>query len=99
MRRLFIAALIIGTAATSAGANPLHRDRFVDAKSGYVVETREIGGTLRITGRHPQSGRTFALKVLSHDRVTGTWNGRPVSFRLGEDPNVELATAAPAGAK
>jgi len=100
MMRGFALTLLAGTIAISgASASPLAIDRFVHEKSGYVVETREVGSWLKVTGRHPQTGKTFALKVARSGRVSGVWEGRPVAFRVGETPPpVELA-AAGAGAK
>lgn len=84
--RLFIRSAMIGLtlSSTLAGAMPLYRDHFVHEKSGYVVDTRTVGGTMRLTGRHPTTGATFKLKVLASGRVTGSWNGAPVNFVMNQ---------------
>lgn len=99
MRILLIGSML--AASSAAMAAPGFTDRFVDAKSGYVVESREVGSWLKLKGRHPESGSTFRLKLSSSGRVTGQWDGRPVDYRLGDKtPDVGLAArdAYPAGA-
>lgn len=99
MRVLLIGSML--AASSAAMAAPGFTDRFVDAKSGYVVETREVGSWLKLKGRHPDSGSTFRLKLSASGRVTGQWDGKPVDYRLGDKaPDVGLAArdAYPAGA-
>jgi hypothetical protein len=102
MRNL-IRSGIFGLVLVSAGTSalPLYKDRFVDAKSGYIVESQEVGSWMKLAGRHPATGSTFRLKVSRHGRVTGLWDGRPVDFVLDDkSADVQLAEAAAAdGAK
>lgn len=89
------AALAILLVSTGASALPLFKDRFVDAKTGYIVESQDSGSWMKLSGRHPETGATFRLKVSRAGKVTGLWNGRPVAFVLGAKPSeVELAAAS-----
>ena len=89
------AAFGLVLASTGASALPLYKDRFVDAKSGYIVESQEAGSWMKLTGRHPDRGSTFRLKVSRQGRVTGLWEGRAVDFVLGARPtDVQLAEAS-----
>lgn len=93
------ALLAFGLAATAATALPLGSTRYVDEKSGYVVETRDVGGWLRISGRHPETGKTFRVKVSKSGRVVGIWDGKAVDYVMGDTPSdVQLAQASAAGA-
>lgn len=90
------AAVLLGLTATAAGALPMYSSRYVDDKSGYVVETRDGGGWLHVSGRHPDSGASFKVKVSRAGRVVGTWNGKAVDYVIGDKPDVQLAQAAAA---
>lgn len=91
--------LALAFTATAAGAFPNYSSRYVDDKSGYVVETRDIGGWLRIAGRHPENGKTFKVKVSPAGRVVGTWNGKAIDYVMGtRATDVQLAQAAAANA-
>ncbi len=87
--------------STGASALPLYKDRFVDAKSGYIVESHHVGSSMKLIGKHPTTGSTFRLKVSQQGRVTGLWDGRTIDFVLGAKPaDVQLArTDAAVGAK
>lgn len=94
--------LALAFTATAAGALPTNGSRYVDEKSGYVVETRDTGGGLRISGRHPETGKTFKVKVSRAGRVVGEWNGKPVDYVMGTtraDMQLAAASAASAGGK
>lgn len=101
--RNFLRSAAFGLVLVSTGASalPLYKDRFVDAKSGYIVERQDVGSWMKLTGRHPATGSTFRLKVSRHGRVTGLWDGRPVDFVVGDkSADVQLAKAdAAAGAR
>jgi hypothetical protein len=103
MLKLIRATLLVASVAASAAhALPVYSSRFVDDKSGYVVQVRDVGGALRLSGRHPESGATFRLKVSTAGRVVGEWNGKPVDYVLGagrSDVELAQATAAAAGAR
>lgn len=91
--------LALAFTATAAGAFPHYSSRYVDDKSGYVVETRDVGGWLRVSGRHPESGKTFKVKVSPAGRVVGTWDGHPVDYVMGSGAaSLQLAQAAAANA-
>lgn len=93
------ALLALAFTATAATALPLSSDRYVDEKSGYVVETRDVGGWLRISGRHPESGKTFRVKVSKAGRVVGTWNGKAIDYVMNEaSSDVQIAEAAASSA-
>lgn len=88
------AMLALAFTATAAGAFPTYASRYVD-KSGYVVETRDAGGWLRVSGRHPESGKTFKVKVSPAGRVVGMWDGKPVDYVIDDEPaKVQLSQAA-----
>ena len=101
--RNFTRSAVFGLLLVSTGASalPLFKDRFVDAKSGYIVESQHAGSWMKLAGRHPETGSTFRLKVSRQGRVTGLWEGRPVDFVLDEkSAHVQLAEATAAdGAK
>ncbi|MDO9488507.1 MAG: hypothetical protein Q7J32_09060 [Sphingomonadaceae bacterium] len=87
--------LALAFTATAAGAFPSYSSRYLDDKSGYLVETRDVGGWLRIAGRHPESGKTFKVKVSPAGRVVGTWDGKAVDYVMGaKSTDVQLAQAA-----
>lgn len=90
--------LVLAFTATATGALPTNGSRFVDEKSGYVVETRDTGAGLRISGRHPETGKTFKVKVSRAGRVVGEWNGKPVDYVMGTRSDVQLAAASAASA-
>lgn len=99
--RNFTRSAMLGLVVIASGASalPLYRDRFVHEKSGYVVETQEVGTGMKLTGRHPVTGSTFRLKVSRSGKVTGLWNGRPVEFVLDKTAtDVQLAKASIEGA-
>lgn len=92
--------LVLALTATAASALPTNGSRYVDEKSGYVVETRDTGAWLRITGRHPETGKTFKVKVSRAGRVVGDWNGKPVDYVMGatrSDMQLAAATASAGG--
>lgn len=92
------AMLALAFTATAAGAFPNYASRYVD-KSGYVVEARDAGGWLRVSGHHPESGKSFKVKVSPAGRVVGTWDGKPVDYVMdGERTQVALAQSAAASA-
>lgn len=94
-----LSILAAGLVAAAAGAYPTMSSRFVHDASGYVVETRDLGGSLRISGRHPETGKTFKVKVSGNGHIVGTWEGRPVDYVLGAArSDVQMARAAAAGA-
>lgn len=101
--RNFLRSAVLGLLLVSIGASalPLYKDRFVDAKSGYIVESQHVGSSMKLTGKHPTTGSTFRLKVSRQGRVTGLWDGRTVDFVLGAKPaDIQLAGAdAAVGAK
>lgn len=101
--RNFIRSAILSLVVVSAGTSalPMFKSRFVDAKSGYIVESQDVGSWMKVSGRHPATGSTFRLKVSRHGRVTGLWDGRPVDFVLGDkSADVQLANVdAAVGAK
>jgi hypothetical protein len=91
--------LALAFTATAAGAFPTYASRYVDDKSGYVVETRDVGGWLRVAGRHPETGKTFKVKVSPAGRVVGTWDGKAIDYVMGaKAAKVELAQTASASA-
>ena len=93
--RSAILALVL--VSTGASALPRYKDRFVHAKSGYVVvvERQEIDSPMVLTGRHPATGSSFRLQVSRQGKVTGIRDGRPVDFALGDKPGeAPLVTAA-----
>ncbi|MFC3712167.1 hypothetical protein ACFOMD_06280 [Sphingoaurantiacus capsulatus] len=98
-----LALLALAFTANAATALPLGSTRYVDEKSGYVVETRDVGGWLRISGRHPDTGKTFRVKVSKGGRVVGTWDGKAIDYVMGTAPSdvqlAEAATASGAGAR
>lgn len=64
--------------------SPEGQQRFVRDGQTYVYTAAQVGGTTQvIDGRSYPSGALFHL-VVSSDRVSGTSNGTPVSFRLAD---------------
>ena len=100
MRKIMLGLLIALSAPSAALADMPFSDRFVHDKSGYIVESRKVGASLKVTGRHPETGKTFALKVSRGGQVSGVWDGRQVAFKIGgASQTAELAAAVGAGAK
>jgi len=92
LRNLALALALPIALAAPATALPL-ATKFVHAETGYVIRVVDTGSRQIISGRHPTSGESFRLRVLDR-QVSGNWNGRPVSFRLGEAPPAALVVAA-----
>lgn len=91
--------LALAFTATAAGAFPTYSSRYTDDKSGYVVETRDVGGWLRVAGHHPETGKTFKVKVSPAGRIIGTWDGKAVDYVMGaKSTSVQIAQAASASA-
>ena len=93
MKILKTAALLLLLAGTAAQAEPYVTDRFVDAKSGYVVDVDRAGDRMLLNGRHPATGATFRLRVSSAGNVTGVWDGKRIDYKMASNraPN-ELAS-------
>lgn len=83
MKKLAIAVALLFAGVGSAQAFP-HMSSFTDAKTGYVVKVRHTGTKTYMTGRHPEKGTTFKLAVRPSGKVTGTFNGEPVAFKMTE---------------
>ena len=95
MRLFLIPALAL--TASSAFAAPAH-DHF--SRDGYTydyAQIRKADGSLELQGRVAETGSTFALRVATTGRVTGTIGNTRVSFTA---PKATMdALAAPADAK
>jgi hypothetical protein len=89
MTRSFIAIAAMSIAlltAPLAQARGIIVDRFVHAASGYKVIVREDFQKTRVLeGVHRLTGETFTLVVTAKGKVTGDFQGKPVSFMVDKD--------------
>ena len=84
--------------AASVAAPALAAEPITFERDGirYVAEVTQRGESQIIRGSEVHSGRAFRLRV-NKGRVSGTYNGQPVSYRLNDAPVVTASTAGANG--
>jgi hypothetical protein len=84
MKSLMLAAALAGTlvAAPAAVAFP-DTVRFTHEQTGFTVIKRGARtGNLQLSGTNARTGETFKVRVSRSGRVTGTYKGQPVDFKV-----------------
>lgn len=89
------AAFALATISTAAIASPAETHSFVHDGESYSYSIEQKANTRVIRGKVDKTGQSFVLYVGDR-RVTGTVNGRPVSFERSEvkklAPKVQVAS-------